>query len=153
MSYPQYHEDMYRLYQSEVYGAATFAAAARFSRDADKKAKWTQLMLLEEQTKLRVLKFMADKGLSVRHPYGWALRGKLEGLAMSLAPWRWVMEQLLKATADYYRIFTRMREHAAPEDQAFFDYIVRHEEAIQAFARSELAGAGDSLAATRALLS
>ncbi len=62
------------------------------------------------------------------------------------------MEQLLKATADYYRIFTHMREHAAPEDQAFFDYIVRHEEAIQAFARGELAGAGDSLAATRALL-
>ena len=72
---------------------------------------------------------------------------------MTLAPWLWVMGQLLKATAQYYRIFTPMREHAAPEDEAFFDCIVRHEEAIQAFARSELAGAGDSLAAKRALLS
>lgn len=153
MNYPQFSSDLYRLYQSEVYGAATFAAAAKYCRNPEKKAKLMKLMLLEEQTKVRVLKYVERHNLHVRYPHGWALRGKIEGLGMNLAPWSFSMKQILKATTFYYEIFTRLYENADVEDREFFAYVMQHEEALKNFAQRELDGTGNSLQATELLLS
>lgn len=71
MKYPQYKTDLQRIHESEVYGRAVFATAARLTRNAGRKAKWLKLHTLEEETLARYL------GL---HGQDWPDRGRTEGL-------------------------------------------------------------------------
>ena len=42
----QYKRDLQRIHESEVYGRAVFATAARLTRNAERKAKWLTLKAL-----------------------------------------------------------------------------------------------------------
>ena len=94
MTYPQYKEDLQRIHESEVYGKAVFATAARLTRNAERKAKWLKLHALEEETLARYLAHMAKSGQPVVEPKGWELKGYAEGMALGLMPWKLAMRLL-----------------------------------------------------------
>lgn len=152
MTYPEYRADLQRIHASEVYGAAVFRTAAAWTRDPARKAKWRTLQALEDQTLARYLQHMRATGEPVTEPTGWALRGRAEGVALGLMPWRLAMKLLAHATQPFLTCFQRLEEHALGEERAFFAYVCAHEEAIQTFARKELAHDAGSLGAVEALL-
>ena len=83
---------------------------------------------------------------------GWALKGRAEGAALGLMPWRLAMKMVRDATQPFQEKFLRLKENAKEEDRKFFSYVYAHEKAIEAFAKKELAGEADSLKAARELL-
>ncbi len=118
----------------------------------ERKQKWLALKALEEQTLNRYLEYMQESGKAVVAPRGWALKGRAEGVALGLMPWRLAMTLVKNATAPFQERFLRLKENAGEADQTFFSYVYAHEKAIEDFARKELSKDRDSLKAVRALL-
>lgn len=152
MNYPQYTDDLQRIHESEVYGIELFDSAARLTRRTERKDKWLALKALEEQTLERYLTYMRDRGQALKEPTGWRWKGRAEGIALGLMPWRVAMKLLAAGTAPFQEKFLRLKNHAEGDDLAFFTYVYAHEKAIEAFANRELADQQDSLKAVRALL-
>ncbi len=152
MTYPEYRSDLRRIHESEVYGAAVFATAARLTRNRVRKKKWLTLKALEDQTLARYLAYMERTEQRVVEPRGWATKGHAEGAALALMPWRMAMKLVADATVPFQEKFLRLAQHAEGEHEAFFAYVLAHEKAIESFARTELANQGGSLKAVEALL-
>lgn len=152
MTYPQYKKDLQRIHESEVYGKAVFDTASRLTRNKKRKEKWLVLKNLEEQTLNRYLEYMGESGKTVVEPRGWALKGRAEGAALGLMPWRLAMKLVRDATVPFQENFLRLKNNANEEDQKFFSYIYAHEKAIEAFAKKELSSDESSLEAVKALL-
>lgn len=152
MTYPQYKKDLQNIHESEVYGRAVFDTAARLTRNTEQKQKWLALKALEEQTLNRYLDYMRESGQTVVEPRGWALRGRAEGAALGLAPWRLAMKFVQDATVPFQERFLRLKNNADEADQKFFSYVYAHEKAIEAFAKKELSGSQGSLKAVKELL-
>lgn len=153
MTYPQYKKDLQRIHESEVYGLAVFDMAARLTRNKERKAKWLELKALEQQTLDRYLEYMHESGQALKEPKGWDLKGRTEGAALGLMPWRLAMKLVRDATGPFQEKFLRLKKNAKEEDQKFFSYVYAHEKALEAFAQKELSGDQDSLKAVRDLLS
>lgn len=153
MNYPEYERDLQRIHESEVYGRAVFATAARVTLDRQRKKKWRVLESLEEQTLARYLAYMQDSGQSVTEPRGWSLKGRVQGAVLGLLPWRVAMKLLADGTAPFQERFLRLRNHATDElDRRFFAYVYAHEKAIESFAHKERASDPGSLKAVEGLL-
>lgn len=152
MSYPQYKKDLQNIHESEVYGLAVFDTAARITRNKERKQKWLALKALEEQTLDRYLKYMGESGQTVVEPTGWALKGRAEGAALGLMPWRLAMKFVRDATVPFQERFLRLKNNADEADQPFFSYVYAHEKALEAFAKKELSGKQNSLKAVKELL-
>lgn len=152
MTYPEYRDDLQRIHESEVYGAAVFATAARLTRDPERRTKWLTLQALEDQTLSHYLAFMERTRQPVVEPRGWAWKGRAEGAALALMPWRLAMKLLADATVPFQEKFLRLKEHAEGPEREFFSYVYAHEKAIEAFARKELANDPESLEAANGLL-
>lgn len=152
MDYPEYQADLQRIHESEVYGIALFGAAARVTKNAERKQKWLALKALEEATLDRYLKHMRDNGQPIRQPRGWAMKGRLEGAALGLMPWPMAMKLLGDGTSDFQQKFLRLKQHAPAAHQEFFNYVYAHEKAIEAFAHQERAKDPNSLKAVQSLL-
>lgn len=152
MDYPEHEADLQRIHESEVYGVALFATAARVTRNAERKQKWLALKALEEATLQRYLTHMRDTGQPIRQPRGWALKGRLEGAALGAMPWQLAMKLLGDGTADFQEKFLRLKQHAPDAHRPFFDYVYAHEKAIEAFAHKERAKDPESMKAVNALL-
>lgn len=153
MNYPQYEDDLQRIHESEVFGLALFDTAARITRNPARKKKWLVLKALEEKTLDRYLAYMRESGQPVTEPRTWRLKGRVEGVALGMMPWRVAMKLLRSGTAPFQEKFLRLKQHADGAHQEFFAYVYAHEKAIEAFADKELAQAGDSLVAVETLLS
>lgn len=153
MTYSQYKSDLQNIHESEVYGRAVFDMAARFTINRERKQKWLALKALEDQTLERYLEYMRESGQTVSEPLGWALKGRAEGAALGLLPWRLAMKFVKDATGPFQEKFRRLKENATEADQAFFAYVYAHEKAIEAFAEKELSGTEGSLKAVRDLVS
>ena len=152
MSYPEYQADLQRIHESEVYGRAVFDTAARLARDPARRKKWLALKALEEQTLQHYLDYMARTGQTVIEPKGWAVKGRAEGAALAVMPWRLAMILVRNATGPFQEKFLRLKTHAQEEEREFFAYVYAHEKAIEAFAKKELAREKDSLKAIESLL-
>ena len=152
MKYAQYKEDLQRIHESEVYGRAVFATAARLTRNAERKAKWLTLKALEEETLARYLAYMARSGQPVVEPKVWELKGYAEGVALGLMPWRLAMRLVRDATGPFQEKFLRLKQNSEKPDLEFFSYVYAHEKAIEAFAVKELANEQGSLKAVESLL-
>ncbi len=152
MSYPEYQADLQHIHESEVYGRAVFATAARLTRNPARKKKWLTLKALEEKTLERYLDYMEGSNQEVVEPKGWALKGYMEGAALGLMPWRLAMKLVGKATVPFQEKFRRLKAHAEGSELAFFTYVYAHEKAIEAFAHKELASDAASLQAVESLL-
>lgn len=152
MNYPEYQADLQRIHESEVYGLAVFDTAARLTRHPGRKTKWLALKALEAQTLQRYLEHMAHTGQTVVEPKGWALKGRAEGAALGVMPWRLAMKLVRDATQPFQEKFLRLKEHADDDAREFFAYVYAHEKAIEAFANKELAREAGSLKAVESLL-
>ncbi|MDF1781430.1 MAG: hypothetical protein P1U67_09060 [Alcanivoracaceae bacterium] len=152
MTYPQYKKDLQRIHESEVYGRAVFDTAAQLTRNKERKQKWLALKDLEEKTLNCYLEYMQASGQTVVEPRGWALKGRAEGAALALMPWRLAMKLVRDATGPFQEKFLRLKNNASQEDQKFFSYVYAHEKAIEAFAKKELLKDSSSLKAVRELL-
>ncbi len=152
MNYPQYKNDLQRIHESEVYGIALFETAARLSKNAQHKKKWLTLKALEETTLERYLAYMRTSNQTIIEPRSWRLKGRLEGAALGLLPWRLAMKLLGDGTAPFQERFLRLKNNASGIHQDFFNYVYAHEKAIEAFAHKELAQDQNSLKAVEALL-
>lgn len=152
MTYPQYKEDLQHIHESEVYGRAVFATAARLTLNAERKAKWLTLHALEEETLARYLAYMARTGQTVVEPKTWELKGYAEGLALGLMPWKLAMWLVRNATKPFQEKFLRLKQHSGEAERDFFAYVYAHEKALEAFAAKELAKDPDSLKAVESLL-
>ncbi len=152
MSYPEYKKDLQNIHESEVYGLAVFDSAARLTLNKQRKQKWLTLKALEQQTLDRYLDYMEASGQAVAEPVGWGLKGRGEGAALGLMPWKLAMKMLRDGTQPFQEKFLRLKKNANDEEQAFFSYIYAHEKAIEAFATKELSGHQDSLKAVQELL-
>lgn len=153
MSYPQHKEDLQRIHESEVYGKAVFATAARLTRNAERKAKWLKLQALEEETLARYLAYMARTGQTVIEPKAWELKGYAEGMALGLMPWKLAMRMVRDATGPFQERFLRLKQNSSEAERDFFAYVYAHEKALEAFAVKELANEQGSLKAVDSLLS
>lgn len=152
MTYPQYSKDLQHIHESEVYGRAVFDMAAKLTVNDERKQKWLALRALEENTLNRYLDYMRESGQAVVEPKGWALKGRIEGLALALMPWRLAMRLVRDATKPFQEKFLRLKDHAGEADRNFFSYVYAHEKAIEAFAKKELLKDKDSLKAVNDLL-
>lgn len=152
MTYPEFSKDLQHIHESEVYGFAVFDTAARVTRNAERKEKWRMLRALEEQTLNRYLAYMQATGRTVVEPKGWALKGRAEGAALGVMPWRLAMTLVRNATQPFQEVFLRLKDNSEGEDKKFFAYVYAHEKALEAFAQRELSRDGDSLKAVRELL-
>ncbi|MCC2638470.1 MAG: hypothetical protein K0Q68_2189 [Moraxellaceae bacterium] len=152
MTYPQYQKDLQRIHESEVYGRAVFATAARLTLNAERKAKWLTLQALEEETLARYLAYMARTGQAVIEPKGWELKGYAEGLALGLMPWKLAMWLVRNATKPFQEKFLRLKQNSGEAEREFFAYVYAHEKALEAFAVRELANEPGSLKAVESLL-
>jgi hypothetical protein len=152
MAYAGYKADLQHIHASEVYGIALFTTAARLTKTHDHKQKWLALKALEEQTLSQYYAYMLQSGQAIVNPKGWYLKGRAEGMALGLMPWRMAMRMLRDGTAPFQEKFLRLKTHASPSEQAFFAYIYAHEKAIEAFAVKELAKEPNSLQAVNNLL-
>lgn len=152
MTYPQYKKDLQRIHESEVYGLAVFDTAALLTRNKERKQKWLALKALEEQTLNRYLTYMQESGQTVVEPRGWALKGRAEGAALGLMPWRLAMMFVRDATVPFQEKFLRLKNNANEADQKFFSYVYAHEKALEAFAKKELLRDQNSLKAVTELL-
>ncbi len=153
MTYPQYSKDLQNIHESEVYGRAVFDMAAKLTMNEGRKQKWLALRALEEKTLNRYLDYMRESGQAVVEPRGWALKGRVEGLALGLMPWWLAMRLVRDATKPFQEKFLRLKDHASDADKNFFSYVYAHEKAIEAFAKRELSKDKDSLKAVNELLS
>jgi hypothetical protein len=152
MTYPEYRKDLQNIHESEVYGRAVFDTAAKLSLSQARKDKWLALRALEEQTLNRYLEYMGTSGQTITEPFGQALKGRVEGAALALMPWRLAMTLVRRATGPFQQRFLRLKDHADGEDKKFFAYVYAHEKAIEAFADKELKKDPNSLTAVHALL-
>lgn len=152
MHYAQYKADLQRIHESEVYGRAVFATAARLTRNPERKAKWLKLLALEEETLARYLAYMARIGQSVVEPKVWELKGYVEGAALGLMPWRLAMRLVRDATGPFQEKFLRLKQNSDEAEREFFGYVYAHEKALEAFAVKELANEPGSLKAVESLL-
>ena len=152
MNYPQYKKDLQHIHESEVYGRAVFDTAAKLTMNKERKEKWLALRALEEKTLNCYLEYMRDSGQAVAEPRGWALKGRAEGFALALMPWRLAMRLMRDATKPFQEKFLRLRDNASEADKKFFAYVYAHEKAIEAFAKKELSREPDSLKPVKELL-
>lgn len=138
--------------ESEIYGEALFRNALKTCMSKKKKQKLEKLLALEIKTKEKILTYYKRKGFRVPANRSHAVKGKVQGLAIPLL-WKTAMKATLKETDYFLAAFTALKAEADPADAELFQYIIDHEEAIQAFARNELAGnKSESIDAVTALL-
>lgn len=152
MTYPEYRADLQRIHESEVYGQAVFATAARLTRNPERKKKWLTLKALEDKTLARYLAYMRSTQQPVTEPTGWVSKGRVQGAALAVIPWRLAMKFVRDATAPFLVKFRRLERNANAPEREFFAYVVAHEEALEAFAKKELANEPESLKAVENLL-
>jgi pimeloyl-ACP methyl ester carboxylesterase len=150
-----YQRDLDTVAQSEVFGEATFAAAARWTRRPDRRRVWEVLRALEAQTKSRLDAYLSDHGVSADPGHMTRARGMLAGVVLALLPWRVAMWLLERATPPTLAAFERLAAHAPSDTSPFFEYLVAREQAIAAVSRAARrhdAEASDSLGPVVALL-
>ena len=106
VTYPKYRADLQRIHESEVYGTAVFATAARLIRDTTRRKKWLTLKALEEQNLAHDLAYMERTGQPVIQPRGWASKGRSDGAALAMMPWRLAMKLVADATLPFQEKLT-----------------------------------------------
>ncbi len=88
----------------------------------------------------------------VSYPLLSRVLGTLAGLVFALMPWRTAMKSLASGTAPFMAEFKSLLADASEEDRAFFQFVLDHEIAIEAFALKEAGGEADSEKPIKALL-
>ena len=124
--------DLHRLVESETLGMAFFGTAAKRARDESHRAAWSTLCELEVRTNDGVQAFLTRSAVVVAptQPLA-AAAGAAAGLGIRILPDNLSWRLLRQGTSRYLPAFKRLAQHyAGTSEQAFFDYVVKHELAI-----------------------
>ncbi|MCF6319895.1 MAG: hypothetical protein L3J83_11585 [Proteobacteria bacterium] len=149
----QHQRDLNRIHQSEIYGAAIFKTASILSLNLSKSRKWSSLYQLEIQTLRRLFEFLEQTSQQTKVSLVWRIKGFVEGVVLSLLPWKFSMKLLEKGTQDFQKTFLRLRNNSNEQDRQFYNYVYAHEKAIERFAQIEQNEGENSLKAVQKLLS
>ena len=127
------------LYQGEVLGEAVFARFLAREEDPLRRYKWASLMQLESETKVRLRPFLAYLGLPIADA---DVKAQADGFAQNYAttPWADHMKTIVDVTDFYLGKFRAVAAFAPDCDRDVTQSMIAHEEAIQNFAKAELAG-------------
>jgi hypothetical protein len=130
------------FYQGEVLGEAVFAYHVKHERDASRRYKWANLLQLETETKARLRPFLVSLGLSVAQD---DVSAKIDEITAGFEtkPWLQHMKEIDEITTFFLEKF-RAIEAVAPAgaERDMARVMVRHEMAINTFAKREMAGDG-----------
>jgi hypothetical protein len=135
------------FYQGEVLGEAVFAYHVKHESDAQRRKKWAALLQLETETKARLRPFLQSLGLSVAQDDVAARISEITA-GFETKSWQQHMKEIDEITNFFLEKF-RAIEAAAPAgpERETARAMVRHETAINNFAKCEMAGdAANSLA-------
>ena len=111
-------------------------------------------MAARGSNKKRILEYYEVNRIEIPKLRWATIKGSILGIFYSVAPWHFVMKEMVKETKYYLEVFRRLEVQAAEKDQELFNYIVAHEVAIKRFTEIELVNsANNSLEPIEALLS
>jgi hypothetical protein len=127
------------LYQGEVLGEAVFARFLACEKDPLRRYQWASLLQLESETKVRLRPFLARLELSIADT---DVKERADGFAANYATTQWNdhMKTLIDVTDYYLGKFREVAAFAPDSDRDVTQSMIVHEQAIQDFARAELAG-------------
>jgi hypothetical protein len=132
------------FYQGEVLGEAVFAYHVKHERDPERRKKWIALLQLETETKARLRPFLMSLGLGVAQDDVSAKIAEITA-GFEAKPWEQHMKEIDGITTFFLDKF-RAIEAAAPPgpERDMAKAMVKHETAINNFAKRELAGDGQN---------
>lgn len=127
------------FYRGEVFGEAIFSGYYALEEVEARKRKWAVLLQLETETKARLRPFILQLGLTLEegNPEA-AVAGYLESFKNK--SWTMHMEEMASLTEHFLEKFRAIEAIATGYERQMAHIMVRHEEAIHAFARAELRG-------------
>jgi len=137
----------------EVNGEATYAAAARWTRSPEHRARWQVLADLETRMKDRVAaEIVARGGVALERTLD-IRAGRVIGAVIAALPWRVMLWGLRLVTRRTTHFWERLGAEHPDENAELLADLTAHERAQVEFAQRELAGDCDrSLEPVRALL-
>ncbi|QZH69440.1 hypothetical protein [Mycolicibacterium farcinogenes] len=146
--------DLHRLVESETLGMAFFGTAAKHASSDAHRDAWRALTELEVRTNDGVQAFLSRTAVDLAPTQKLATAaGTTAGLGVRMLPDALSWRLLRQGTGRYLPAFKRLAHHyAGTPEQAFFDYVVKHELAIIDAAEHAMRGDVRGLGAVHRLL-
>lgn len=129
-----------RAYEGEVLGEALFGALVASWSVAEQRRKLAGAWMLEAQTRDAVARLAADMGVTLGAATDQAEAGRQAAASMAAMPWPDMMGAIAGATANYRSLYAELRDAAPDPEHPVLAELLRHEEALNAFAAAEVAG-------------
>jgi hypothetical protein len=134
------------VYQSEILGEGLFSRLAELSSGEERRDKFSTLLQLESEAKVRLRPLLCRLGLSVVEDEEYRRRGRVLAERLAAQSWDASLRDFGADIDDYIARYRALADGAPAEDQAELHFMVRHEEALRAFLVRELHGRpGESL--------
>ena len=129
-------------YHGEVMGEAFFALLAEREREAEPAAKWRLLERLERHVKCRLRGELERRDIDASEDRARVDEGRAGAAALGALPWQERLGAFQKAVRGFVAGFEIAAEAAPQELNELASFVLRHEQALAAFAERELAGEG-----------
>jgi hypothetical protein len=131
-----------QAHRIEVNGEASYAAAARWTRSPDRRAKWQALADLETRMKRRIaVEIEALGGVATERALEtWG--GRVVGAVIAALPWRVMLRGLRLVTRHTTRFWQRLEGEHPDGNRRLLADLTAHERAQVEFAERELSGEG-----------
>jgi len=146
------NKDLKNINDSLVYGVTLFETVANYTANQQKKEKWLRLKLLVEKTQERYYAYMKDNDKAVINSKFPVIKGKIEGLGLSVLPWLIFMRLLASGTKPFLKKFQTFVDGSVESEKPFFEFLYAHEKAVESFAKLEMKGDKKSLEQAETLI-
>ena len=134
-AYP-YHDEILAAYQGELIGERLYRELAMRSEVGDQKAKLHAIADVERQTSRRLKPIAERLGIDVRETQWMCIVERRLSELESLA-WPEFIERAMRDWPPYIARFEALRQLAPAGDADSIQWLVQHEAALVAFARTE----------------
>lgn len=131
-----YHDGILAAYQGELIGERLYRELANRSKVGDQKAKLHAIADVERQTSRRLKPIAERLGIEVRQAQWMRIVERRLG-ELELLTWPDFIERALRDWPPYIERFEALRQLAPAGDADSIQWLVQHEAALVAFARTE----------------
>jgi hypothetical protein len=138
-----YLEQLQKAHQIEVGGEAAYVAAARWTWNQQRRAKWVTLAKLETQTKGRISRAIAAAGGTANERGIDALIGFAAGGLLACLPWKIALRLVRPIIVHALSFWAALARDYPNGDAPLHEYLVAHEQAQLEFVQEELSGDPD----------
>ena len=132
------------VYQGEVLGEGLFSRLAALATTDDRRRKFSHLLQLESEAKVRLRPLLARLGLSIVEDETQRSAGLQLAERLAEQPWDALLATFLADIDGYIREYQAIADAAPPEDREPLRFMVRHEQALRGFIEQEMAGQPDA---------